>query len=134
MRRKRKDEAATPWVAFLDLFKDFNLSHDISFTRINRNMTDTLLTDNHTVSLNGSIQIAKKWRVSIQQFGYDIKRKGLSYPYFVFERDLHCWSMAFSWAPERGAYTLSLGVKPGTLDFIKIPWKQNQFDGGFRPL
>lgn len=131
---KRDDGLASPWVAFFDLFKDFNISHDISITRINRNLTDTLVTDNHTISLNGTMQIARKWRVGIQQFGYDIKRNGLSYPYFVFERDLHCWSLSFAWAPDRGAYTLSLGVKPGTLDFIKIPYRQNQFDGGFNPF
>lgn len=128
------DRMASPWITFFDLFKSFNIRHDISFTRINRNLTDTLVTDNHTISINGSIPIAKKWRVGVQQLGYDFKRKGLSYPYFVFERDLHCWSLAFSWAPERSAYTLSLGVKPGTLDFIKIPYRQNQFDGGFDPF
>jgi hypothetical protein len=131
---KKTDGMASPWKTFFHLFKEFNISHDISLTRINRSRIDTLMIDNHTVSINGGLTIARNWRVGIQQFGYDIKNKGISYPYFVFERDLHCWALSFAWAPDRNAYTISLGVKPGSLDFIKVPFRQNQFDGGFNPF
>ena len=70
--------------------------------------------------------------MTVGNIGYDFVQKQLTYPDFSFSRDLHCWEMGMSWQPVRGTYAFYLRVKPGTLDFIKVPYQQNIGDGQFR--
>ena len=83
----------------------------------------------HTVNVRGTIQITDKWNLSVGNFGYDFKNKGLTYPSFTFYRDLHCWEMGMSWFPERRVYNFYLRVKSGPLSFINIPSTRNNVDG-----
>ncbi|MEN9415617.1 MAG: hypothetical protein RLZ62_1921, partial [Bacteroidota bacterium] len=57
--------------------------------------------------------------------------KRLVYPDIGFTRDLHCWSLSFRWQPDRGTYSFFIGVKPGTLEFLKVPYRKDYFDTGF---
>jgi hypothetical protein len=83
--------------------------------------------------MRGSVHISPKWTINVGNIGYDFRSEQLTYPDFGFSRDLHCWFLNFSWQPQRGTYALQIGVKPGTLDFIKIPHNRNTQDtfGGF---
>lgn len=114
-----------------DLLDDFALDHNLSIVRDGRR--DTTIVTTHSINTRGTLHVSRKWSINVGNIGYDFRNKTLTYPDIGFTRDLHCWSMQMSWQPQRGTYTLRIGVKPGTLDFIKIPHNRNLQDtfGGF---
>jgi hypothetical protein len=117
---------------FVDLFKQFRINHIFSVS-VDRNFggRDTTLYQN-SLYTSGNIKLSKKWTMTVGNIGYDFVQKQLTYPDFSFSRDLHCWEMGMSWQPVRGTYAFYLRVKPGTLDFIKVPYQQNIGDSQFR--
>ena len=120
---------------FFDIFNGFRLSHNFVMTRIGKRGRDVTMVNTHTINVRGNMKLSPKWTVSIGNIGYDFRSKRLTYPDITFVRDLHCWDLRFSWQPERGTYTLHIGVKPGSLDFLKIPHQRNNQNpdrfGGF---
>jgi LptD protein len=127
---KRKKEEL-PLESFEDLLKDFRISHTFSVSNNRQsNGRDTLLFQNNLYT-SGNIPISKKWSIRVGNIGYDFINKQLTYPDFGFRRDLHCWEMGLDWQPQRGTYSFYLRVKPGTLDFLKIPYAKNTPDRGF---
>lgn len=119
---------------FVDWLKEFRISHRISFDRrliptgIGTSR-DTFIIGTNNISLSGRIPLNSKWSIDIGNISYDLINKQMVYPDLGFSRDLHCWQMSLSWQPLRGTYLFSLQVKPGTLDFLKIPYRKNNFDG-----
>jgi hypothetical protein len=88
-----------------------------------------LVVNTNSINIVGSIKLTDNWFINVGNFGYDFARKGLSYPSVSFSRDLHCWEMGLGWQPTRGTYSFFLRVKPGSLDFLKIPYTRNNADG-----
>ncbi|MEL7247265.1 MAG: hypothetical protein AAFO03_02565, partial [Bacteroidota bacterium] len=116
---------------FLSLFEDFSIRHNMAF-RVQPLTTadrDTFTTTTHSLELRGSLGLTPNWNVDIGSIGYDFVRKSTTYPYLGLRRDLHCWEMGFNWAPTRNTYSFYLRVKPGTLDFLKVPYQRNNADG-----
>ena len=89
---------------------------------------DTLTLGYHDISLGASLNLTNNWRFDIGRIGYDLNLKRITYPDFTLYRDLHCWEMGVSWQPERATYTFFLRAKPGSLDFLKVPYNKNRFD------
>jgi hypothetical protein len=120
---------------FFDLFNGFSINHNFLMTRVGREGRDTTIIGTHTVNMTGSMSLTPKWRINVRNIGYDFRSKRITYPDIGFTRDLHCWQLSFSWQPERGTYSLQIGVKPGSLDFIKLPHQNNNQNadrfGGF---
>ena len=118
--------------SMIDLFRAFRINHVFSIS-VDRNFggRDTTLFQN-SLYTSGNIKLSKKWSMTVGNIGYDFIQKQLTYPDFSFSRDLHCWDMGMSWQPVRGTYSFFLRVKPGTLDFIKVPYQQNINDSQFR--
>ncbi len=114
---------------FLSLFENFSISHNISFDWVRRDEKTEFMVSTNSINCRGQIQLTKNWAISVGNFGYDFVRNGLSYPSVGFRRDLHCWEMDMQWQPTRGTYTFNIRVKPGTLDFIKVPYQRNNIDG-----
>jgi len=119
--------------AFIDWFDEFRLSHRVTFERRliatgYGTSRDTFIVGNHNVSVAGNLQLNSNWSLNISNIGYDLQSKQIVYPDLGFTRDLHCWLLSLSWQPIRGTYIFSLAVKPGTLDFLKIPYRKNNFD------
>lgn len=90
--------------------------------------TDTLFFTAHNVVLSGTFDLTPKWSVNVQNIQYDFVRKGFVYPAFTLSRDLHCWNMNFTWAPQRDVYTFFIGVKSSTLSFLKYNYGQQNTD------
>lgn len=141
-RRRRRDEETTLFeeTDLLSLFERFSIQHtfrfrfDREFDTENPSVEDTgtpvFEQIANSIELRGQLQLTNNWSVNIGQIGYDFVSKSITYPYLSFVRDLHCWEMRFSWAPQRNTYNFSIAVKPGTLDFINVPVNQNRYDGG----
>ncbi len=119
--------------SFSDILSSFNLTHDLRLNWSVVDERDTLVVSAHTLKLTvGNIQLTENWGIQIQQFGYDFKNKGFIYPSFGFRRNLHCWEMSLDWQPTNGSFHFSLKVRPGTLDFIKVPYQQGALQSTFR--
>lgn len=118
---------------FTNLFDEFRLSHNFSLERrllpngFGQNR-DTFIINTNNLSITGSLQMSAKWRINFSNISYDFISKRLVYPDLGFTRDLHCWELSLSWQPVRGTYLFSINVKPGSLDFLKIPYRKNNFD------
>ncbi|MBB4077659.1 hypothetical protein GGR28_000260 [Lewinella aquimaris] len=137
-RRRRREEENTLFeeTDILSLFEKFSIRHTLNY-RLDREVSttpgarDTLRfnTNANSIELRGALQLTENWSVNIGQIGYDFTSKSITYPYLSFARDLHCWEMRFSWAPQRNTYQFSIAVKPGTFDFLEVPINQNRYDG-----
>jgi len=140
-RRKRREEENTLFeeTDFLSLFEKFSIRHSFNFNFEREFDTETPDVDDrgtpryravaNSIELRGALNLTNNWSVNIGQIGYDFVSERITYPYLSFVRDLHCWEMRFSWAPQRNFYSFSIAVKPGTLDFINLPVNQNRYDG-----
>jgi len=119
--------------SLLDMLNNFSLNHTIntSLNRIESNglPKDTFQISAHSLSLQGNIQLTEKWRIGINNISYNFMAKRLIYPSLSFYRDLHCWELSMNWTPERDIFTFSLKVKPGSMDFLKVPYQRNRADG-----
>jgi hypothetical protein len=115
---------------FLSLFENFSIRHNLAFgvTPLTADR-DTFQVNTHSIELRGSLGLTPNWNVDIGSIGYDFASKQTTYPYLGLRRDLHCWEMGFNWAPTRNTYSFYLRVKPGTLDFLKVPYQRNNADG-----
>ena len=114
---------------FLALFENFSLNHTFALrwekTDENR---DTFRVATHSINVRGNIQLTEKWGINIGNFGYDFVRNGLSYPSIGLTRDLHCWELGLNVQPTRGTYSFYIRVKPGSMDFLNIPYNRNNAD------
>ena len=113
---------------FLSLFENFSISHNLDFSWEARGDETIFRMGTNSINAQGNVELTKNWGVSVGNIGYDFVSKGLTYPAIGFTRDLHCWQLSFAWQPQRGTYVLNIQVKPGTLDFIKIPYQKNNYD------
>lgn len=115
---------------FLSLFENFGINHNfvLGWNTDSRTGRDTFQVSINSINVQGNIQLSKNWRISIGNFGYDFVRKDFSYPSVGFTRDLHCWEMGMNWQPTRGTYSFYIQVKPGTFDFLRLPYERNNAD------
>ena len=115
--------------SLLDIFGNFRISHQFSITgRMESSGRDTFFVSTNSISMNGSIKLTKKWSLRVGNISYDFNLKRLVYPDIGFYRDLHCWEMGMDWQPVNGTYSFYLHVKPGSLDFIKVPYNRGNQD------
>jgi hypothetical protein len=54
---------------------------------------------NNSINLRGSIALTPKWNLEIVSTGYNFTQKTITPTEFKVERDLHCWTIHFIWAP-----------------------------------
>lgn len=120
----KKDKPKSSEQSIADMLESFRLSHNFSVSRSRLNGVDTTIFQN-ALYTSGNIPLTKKWRITVGNIGYDFTSKRMTYPDFGFYRDLHCWEMGMNWQPTRGTYAFYLRVKPGTLDFLKVPYNKN---------
>ena len=131
-RRREEETQLFEETDFLSLLENFRISHNFNFrydALDARSGRDTFSVTANSISLQGSIQLTDNMRINFGSIGYDFVRKSSTYPDLGFERDLHCWTASFRWAPTRNFYSLTIRVKPGALDFINVPYQRNRFDG-----
>lgn len=129
---KEKDtgkKSLGPGKSIWSLIDDMRLSHNLTMQVIGRAERDTFLIRTNQLSVVGSIPLTENWNIQISRIGYDFIRNRITYPDLGFSRDLHCWEMSLNWQPERNTYTFSIYVKPGSLDFVKLPYQRNRVDG-----
>ena len=128
--------SASPKDDLLGWFDNWRINHRISFERRliptgYGTARDTFVIGTNNIGVAGSLQLTSKWSFDINNISYDFPSKSLVYPDIGITRDLHCWQLSLSWQPTRGTYSFFIAVKPGSLDFLKIPYRKNYYDAQF---
>lgn len=128
-RKSNEQETRNAGRSFSNLFDDFRINHTINVNVLDHPVNNRKwnITSN-SINMTGTLPLTDKWSIAVGFIGYDFNRKQIVYPDLGFLRDLHCWDMGLSWQPERGTYSFFIRVKPGSLDFIKIPKNKNRAD------
>lgn len=128
---RRDEDEFVEETDFLSLFENFSIRHNLSVQLSDQGpgKNDTLRFTANSIELRGSVQLTPNWSIDVGSIGYDFVSKNITYPYLGFSRDLHCWEMGFNWAPQRNTYSFFIRVKPGTMDFLKLPYQRNNADG-----
>lgn len=80
-----------------------------------------------TLGFNGNVSITDKTKISFNS-GYDIKNKEFTVTRLNLVRDLHCWTMNFSWVPfgPRQEYFVEIRVLSALLKDLKLDKKRRQ--------
>lgn len=115
-----------------ELLDNFRLNYNLAMNWTSPNAVDTFNLTTHTLDLRGKLKLTENWDIQLTRIGYDLINKKLTYPDLTFNRNLHCWQMSVSWRPVQNYFSFTLGVRPGTLEFIKVPYKRNLQDGSFQ--
>ena len=128
----KKKEKDTPAGLFegdvTKIFDGIRISHNLSIrTNVVDEKKHTMVTTN-SISLRGRIPLSSKWNLNVSNIDYNFINKRFNYPDLGLSRDLHCWEMGINWQPRRGTYSFYLRVKPGSLDFLKLPYTKNRSD------
>ncbi len=127
---KPKEESFSD-LGLRNLFDNFSVGYAVGFERRLDKGADTSIFTLPPLVVNGSIplnlKLTKNWSITTS-FGFDFKTLRFSYPDISFLRELHCWQMGANWQPDRGTYGFFLRVKPGSFDFLKVPYNKNRID------
>lgn len=117
-----------------NLLDNFRVSHEVQFVWDPTRDTDVFRLTTNNIRLSGNLDLTEKWGIRVGNFGYDFERKQLTYPDFGFTRDLHCWTLSFSWQPTRKTFLFNIRVKNAPLDFLDLPYRRGIQDSGYRPF
>ena len=123
------EEDAKGGSSILDLVRNLSINHRVEFSLHPRGVEDRLEVRSHFISLRGQVPLSENWNLNITNIDYNFVQQRMTYPDFGISRDLHCWTMSLNWQPRRGTYQFSIGVKPGSLDFINVPYRKSRVDG-----
>ena len=82
-----------------------NVSYNLTYNkqRSKNNITQTM-------SMVGSVTITKNMTANITT-GYDFDRKQITMTQVGIQRDLHCWTMSFSWVPAGSMQMWSFNIR-----------------------
>lgn len=112
-----------------DFITNGGLSYNLLFSgRKTKSGQDSVAVTTHDISFNVNLNLTNNWTFTVGRIGYDLVGKRLTYPDFQLYRDLHCWEMGMSWQPQIDTYTFFIRAKPGSLDFLKVPYNKNILD------
>lgn len=105
-----------------DEYRPFDLPWSFSFNYTfgysNNGIKPTV---NQSLSFNGNITLSPKWSADFSS-GFDFKAKKLTHTNMSVRRNLHCWSMAFSFAPIglKPYYSFTLNANASMLKDLKV--------------
>lgn len=119
--------------AFYNDYADFSmpwnlsLSYSLSYSGPSKSYPDGKVSQ--TLGVNGKLTVTEKWNMS-GRTNFDIEAGEFSYTSFSLNRDLHCWSMAFSFVPfgYRKSYSFTLRASSSILQDLKIQKQQSHYD------
>lgn len=101
----------------------------ITYNLTLQNHNDHRLQPSHFLSLVGSINPTKFWKVGVTT-NYDFNNQKFEYTRLTIYRDLKCWQASASWVPfgRNKSYSISLNMKTSLLSSFKIPRERSYLD------
>lgn len=82
-----------------------------------------------SLQFSGDLALSEAWKIKFSS-GFDMEKKEFTQTDISLNRDLHCWTMSFSWVPF-GPYTsyhFTINVKSSLLQDLKLERKKPYFD------
>ncbi len=106
---------------------DFGFDYSFNYTGPRRPSEKGRITQ--TIGFRGNLNLTQNWRLSMNT-NYDIVAREFSFTTFNVNRDLHCWSMAFSFIPfgYMKQYSFTINAKSSMLQDLKIQKRQSHYD------
>ncbi|MGL4909389.1 MAG: putative LPS assembly protein LptD [Bacteroidales bacterium] len=113
-------------VAYTDFSLPWSLNVNYSFAYSKPAFESTIT---QTLGINGNFSLTPKWKISMQS-GYDFTLKSIAPTSLSLHRDLHCWSMNFSWIPIGSwqSWNFSISINASMLKDLKYDKRQSRFD------
>jgi hypothetical protein len=106
----------------------WNLSLNFSFAQFQDN--PAVKTRSANISANLGFNLTENWKFSAAG-SYDVIQRQFAAPRITIDRDLHCWTMNFSWTPigQLAGYRFELKVKAPQLQDVKLT--KQSIDSGY---
>jgi hypothetical protein len=81
-----------------------------------------------SLNISGGLQfsLTSTWKISAST-QYDAINKELMTPFFTVTKDMHCWSLLFTWTPSKynSGFYLRFGIKASQLKDLKLEKRNN---------
>jgi hypothetical protein len=100
-----------------DIPWSLNVSYNLAYShRVN---TEPEITQ--TLQFSGDLSLSEKWKVNFNS-GYHFETKEFTNTNIAIARDLHCWTMNFTWVPfgRFQSYNFTIAVKAAILQDLKL--------------
>jgi hypothetical protein len=100
-----------------DIPWDLSISYNLSYNHtVNRDPEIT-----QTLQFSGKVSLSQKWNVNFNS-GYHFESKEFTNTNIAIARDLHCWTMNFTWVPfgRFQSYNFTIAVKASVLQDLKL--------------
>ncbi|MDR3297128.1 MAG: LPS-assembly protein LptD [Prevotellaceae bacterium] len=113
-------------VSYVDFTLPWTFSFSYSFHYTKPQFTPIIT---QTLNFNGSFSLTPKWAFTFSS-GYDLALRKISPTNVSLNRDLHCWTMAFSWIPIGSwkSWNFTINVKSAMLHDLKYDRRQSRYD------
>ena len=113
---------------YVDFDLPWSLRVSYSINRSKRGLEDAEITA-HTVSLNGTLGLTGKTQITFNTY-YDVKNQAFATTRIGVSRDLHCWTMNFSWVPfgRQQSFALTIRPKSALLQDLKLEKRRSFYD------
>lgn len=107
-----------------DAYYHYDIPWNLALTYVfdyNAEIADKSQRVNNRINLSGDINLTPEWKIGYTT-GYDFMQKQLVSSQFSVSRNLHCWSIDFSWIPSGFAkqWVFTLRPKSGLLQDLKL--------------
>jgi hypothetical protein len=112
----RYTDFSLPW--------SFNVSYSFGY-----NKTFDVPSIMQTLNFNGNFSLTAKWKFTFSS-GYDLAMRKIAPTNVGLTRDLHCWTMNFSWIPIGSwkSWNFSIAVNSAMLQDLKYDRQISRFD------
>ena len=113
---------------YVDFNVPWSLSVSYNIARSKRGLGDPQITS-HGAQFNGSLGLTGKTQITFNS-GYDLKNKAFTTTRIGVTRDLHCWTLSFSYVPFGRLQSFALTIRPKSalLQDLKIERKRSFID------
>jgi hypothetical protein len=83
----------------------------------------------HTGRVTGDMNLTKNWKFEVST-GYDFTAHQVAITKIDIYRDLHCWTMSFTWIPfgQYKSYFFNIHIKASTLQDLKLEKRKEYYD------
>ena len=112
---------------YVDFDVPWSLQLRYSINRRKNGLQEAQITQ--STSFSGTLGLTDNTQITFQS-GYDFKAKEITQTRIGVSRDLHCWTMNFSWVPFGTFQSFSLIIRPKSalLQDLKLERRRNFFD------
>jgi hypothetical protein len=125
------EERITPAInsEYADFYMPWSLGFDYNLTYSGPNRTYPKGKVNQTLGLRGNLSITKKWDIGMNT-NLDISAGEFAYTRLNVSRDLHCWSMSFSFVPFgfMKSYSFTINANASMLKDLRLQKQQSFYD------